>query len=501
MVIPTPQSGLRTPNAPAMIGRTAEWDALTAFATSGVSGPSLGLVWGRRRVGKSYLLETLAEQTGGFYYQAIRGSSAEALRDLGERLGEFQGAAAPLALADWERGIEALLLLGETLERPVILDEFPYLLEHTPELASIIQRALGTRRPSRGESRARLILCGSAITVMSQLLAGTAPLRGRAGLDLRVSPFDYRVARELHGIEQLPTAVAAFATIGGVAAYAREMSEHDMPADAPDFARWICRRVLSPAAPLFSEIELLLSEDPAMSKARKINLYHATLAGIATGHHAWSSLCAYVKTASASLLPIVDALIAAELVVRIDDPIRDRRPTYHPGDSLLRFHYAVTRRHHARLARHSADTGAIWADIEPTFRSQVLGPCFETMARYWTQHFATRRTLGGSPDHVGSTVLTTTDDREQQLDVVVAADDGAVPSQRTVHAIGEAKVGETITTWHLQRLEQARAALGPRAAACKLLLFGRRFDAALSAVIEDRADVEAITLERLYLGD
>ena len=66
MVDSLPQSGLRTPNAPSMIGRTAEWDALTAFVTSGVSGPSLGLVWGRRRVGKSYLLETLAEQTGGF---------------------------------------------------------------------------------------------------------------------------------------------------------------------------------------------------------------------------------------------------------------------------------------------------------------------------------------------------------------------------------------------------------------------------------------------------
>jgi AAA+ ATPase superfamily predicted ATPase len=141
-------------------------------------------------VGKSYLLETLAEQSGGFYYQAVRGSSAEALRDLGERLGEYQGAAAPLALPDWERGIDALLSLGHEREQVVVLDEFPYLLEHTPALASIIQRALGTRRPSRGDSRARLILCGSAITVMSNLLVGTAPLRGRAGLDLRVSPFD-----------------------------------------------------------------------------------------------------------------------------------------------------------------------------------------------------------------------------------------------------------------------------------------------------------------------
>ena len=91
-------------------------------------------------------------------------------------------------------------------------------------------------------------------------------------MDLRVSPFDFRVTRALHGITHLPTAVATYAVIGGVAAYAREISENDLPVDAADFDRWICRRVLSPAAPLFGEIELPLSEDPATSKANTVQL-------------------------------------------------------------------------------------------------------------------------------------------------------------------------------------------------------------------------------------
>ena len=53
---------------------------------------------------------------------------------------------------------------------------------------------------------------------------------------------------------------------------------------------------------------LLLSEDPATSRARKLNLYHAALAGVATGHHAHSSLTRYVSIPGASLAPIVDAL-------------------------------------------------------------------------------------------------------------------------------------------------------------------------------------------------
>jgi hypothetical protein len=74
--------------------------------------------------------------------------------------------------------------------------------------------------------------------------------------------------------------------------------------------------------------------------------------------------------------------VSAELLERVQDPIRDNRPTYHPSDSLIRFHYAVIRRHQSRLARHDADVQRIWQQLMPTFRSQVVGPCFGGAARY-----------------------------------------------------------------------------------------------------------------------
>ncbi len=490
---------------PDMVGRSTEWERLADFATSGVDTATLGIVWGRRRVGKSFMLDALAAQTGGFYYQAIRGSSAEALRDLGEYLGRFQGAVAPLALPTWEAAIDALMALGRDREVLVVLDEFPYLLEHTPSLDSMLQRAYGPRAETRLNTRTRLVLCGSAISIMGKLLSGTAPIRGRASLDLRVAPFDFRAARYLHGLEDLATAVQVYAVIGGVAAYAREMSEHDLPANADDFTRWICRRVISPAAPLFGEVELLFSEDPELAKARKVNLYHATLAGVALGNHAWAKLTNYVNIRGGSLQPIVDALVAAELITRVADPVRDNRPTYRPADPLLRFHYAVIRRHQARLARHGADTDAIWQTLIPTFRSLVLGPCFEAMARYWTTHFAAEHTLGGSPDHVGSTTLTVIntesgDEESRELDVVVSMDDATEPSNRSVIALGEAKVGETITLRHVSRLEDARTALGSRAGAAKLLIFGSTFDDAVLHAAASRSELELVDLHRLYNG-
>lgn len=483
-----------------MIGRRAEWRHLEEFVMGGTNVATLGIVWGRRRVGKSYLLEAAVEQAGGLYYCAVRGSSAEALREIGERLGAYQGAAAPLAIAGWEEAIEALLALGQHNECLVVLDEFPYLLEHTPELDSIIQRAFGPRAAKRAGNKTRLVLCGSAMSVMAKVLSGTAPLRGRAGLDLRISPFDFREARTLHGIDDLPTAFRTYCVIGGVPAYAREMSEGDLPMGPEDFERWICRRVLSPSAPLFNEIDLLLSEDPATAKARKLNLYHAVLAGVASGHHAHSSLTKYVKVSGAALAPIVAGLVSAEMVARTQDPIRENRPTYQPADPILRFHYAIIRRHRDRLARHGADTAHLWRGMQTMFDSQVRGPCFEDAARYWVRHFAHAETLGGRPDHVGPTTLTLPDGQERQVDLVVAADDALVPNERTICAVGEAKAGERITAPHVTRLEEIRTALGPRATAAKILLFGVEFAPDVSALAARRNDLELIDLVRLYEG-
>jgi hypothetical protein len=45
----------------AMFDREAEWEALVAFACDPQPGPTLGVVRGRRRQGKTYLLEALAK--------------------------------------------------------------------------------------------------------------------------------------------------------------------------------------------------------------------------------------------------------------------------------------------------------------------------------------------------------------------------------------------------------------------------------------------------------
>ena len=136
----------------------------------------------------------------------------------------------PFRFTGWDEAITRLMRLAVNGPKPVVIDEFPFLAKATPALPSLIQRALEPAAQRRN-TPVRLLLCGSALSFMGKLLAGSAPLRGRAGLELLVPTLDFRLAREFWGIGDLRTAVLTNAIVGGTPAYRREFAQDDSRPD------------------------------------------------------------------------------------------------------------------------------------------------------------------------------------------------------------------------------------------------------------------------------
>lgn len=468
------------------------------FLGSGVDRHTLGLVYGRRRIGKSTLLEGIAREREGFYWEATRGESATHLERLGKALGAWQGTGR-LALDDWDEAVVHLLALGREQAVPVVLDEFGFLLEGDSTLDSVVARALGPAARRAHPGRARLLLCGSAVAMMGALTAGEAPLRGRAALELVMQPLDFRGARDtIAGTSDLDLAVRLFCVIGGVIGYGTDMVDHDLPDGLEDFARWVSHRILSPAATLHHEATTLLAEDPTLSAASPA-IHHSILGAIANGSVTAGSIANRLRRSVSNLAPALNRLVATGFVIRHEDPIRSQRPLYALADPFLQFHYGILEPH-AGLLR-DRDPRATWEGaLVTTFDSRVRGPVFEEMARTWVRRHAEPATLGGRPEHVGPS-FAIVDGQEHQVDIMVAADGGgAAPADRSVVTIGEAKAGETISTNHLHRLETVRAALGTRAARARLLLVGRAFTDDLRSHASGRSDLELVGLRRLYHG-
>lgn len=486
------------PKPEELFNREGEWSELSRFATNDVVGATLGLVYGRRRQGKTLLLELLTESTGGFLATGLEQSSVMNLASIGSAYAAYAGLGAPVSFGSWEHAVDALLALGEReAPTPVVLDEFPYLAATAPELPSIIQRALSPRGRARRRSRARLVLCGSAFSMMRDLLSGTAALRGRAPREVVLHPFGYRESAEFWTLcGRWELAARVHALCGGTPAYL-DYCAGDVPADLADFDEWVVRNLLNPASAFFREGRVLVSEEPDL---RDVSLYFSVLTALASGHTRRSQLAAALGRKEGALAHPLTVLEEARLIAAQQDALRSRRTTYRVAEPMLRFHQLVIAPREARLSR--GRRAQIWDELSGTVNSRILGPHFEELARQWAREHAAERTVGGLASLVGPTVLHSPADRSQhELDVVVVEDEAERP--RRVCAIGEAKWrADPVGCEQLVRLRRLRSLLPAQQQPVRLLLFSRAgFEPALLREAAADPDAELIDLERLYLGD
>ncbi|MEV0806427.1 ATP-binding protein [Micromonospora sp. NPDC050200] len=490
-------TGLAKPQE--IFDRDVEWAELARFASNERSGATLGVVSGRRRQGKTLLLYELARASGGFYFGATEATAAESLRRLGEAIGAFTGAPGPVHLPDWAAAVDALLALGRDRPTTVVIDEFPYLVRAARDLPSIIQHALTPGRPERVESRTRLLLCGSALSFMGGLLAGSAPLRGRAGLELPVQPLDYRAAATFWGIDDPVLAAKVFAIVGGTPAYRREYVQDDAPTGLEDFDAWVARAVLNPARPLFREARYLLAEDPDL---RDTALYHSVLAAVAEGNASRGGIAGYIGRKANELQHPLTVLEDAGLLVREPDPLRSGRSSYRITEPLITFYQAVMRPAWTALEqRRGAD---VWPRSQRRYASAVLGPRFEEIVRQWSVRFADPDVLGGSVAEASSATLTDPASRtSHELDLVALGEPPLGDGPRPLLAIGEVKWGRRLGVSDLERLGRLRELLLSRpgfdTSATRLLLASAEgFTEELTGVASGRADVVLVDLDVLY---
>jgi uncharacterized protein len=481
-----------------MFDRNAEWDRLTRFVSDPGTEARLGVVSGRRRQGKTYLLRALCHAAGGLYFSAEQASDAESLRHLGSVLADHLRAPAPFAFGDWRGAVDALLALGNDRPLPVVIDEFPYLVKANQSLPSVIQNALAPLRPERENSGTRLLLCGSAMSFMGKLLTGNAPLRGRAGLELVVHTLDHQLARQFWGIDDLALAVRVNAILGGTPAYRREFARDDVPAGPADFDDWVTRTVLSPASPLFREARYLLADELDVQDS---GLYHSVLAAIADGNATRGGIAGYLGRKSGDLAHPLTVLEDAGLVSRDQDVFRDNRTTFRITEPLITFYHAVMRPIWSDL-EHTRSAGPLWRRAQQRFAGNVLGPHFERICRYWTRHLAGDDVFGDYVNLVGSgTVHDTVAKRGHEVDVVAFG--LAEDNRRPILALGEVKWGDRMGMSHLDRLRHIRALLTAQgrhgAATAKLACYsGVGFTDELQARAASSPEVVLVGLADIY---
>ena len=417
-----------------LIDREHEWAALERFVERR---SRLAIVYGPRRVGKSFLISALCEVADGRSYQAITGVAATQLADFGRQLGSWLDAGA-LRLDGWSDAAERLSRVKAPF---VAIDELPYLLDGSPDLIGVLQRYVdaGDGPP--------LILAGSAMSVMSDLIGGRAPLHGRAGTVIVPVPFAGKHLSALWEIDDPLRALWIDAALGGRPGY--------RPLIAPpgkDLDEWMVQEILAPGSPLLDAAEADLTDITTAAALRGI--HRAILGAISNGERTFSSIARVAGLPSGALSRPLAALERAGLATRVPDPLRTRRDRYELADPYLNFWLSIVSP--SRSLLQAGRAAEVWARVRnSTWPSQVLGPRWETVVRAHLASGAIEQT--GPVDAVG---VTTVSDpvlrRTHEVDMVAVR-------QGNVVAIGEAKL-RALTGTDLARLLRIRQLLGAPAA-------------------------------------
>ncbi len=169
------------------LDRIEEVRRLKAFLSYEEGG--LACLYGRRRVGKSRLLtEILKGRTDVVYHEADREDAVLQRERLARDVATVLEGFADVVYTDWGR-----LLDRWQKDAPrgsvLVLDEFPYLVEQTSSLPSIVQRIVDKLR----ESGQKIIISESSQRMMQGLvLSPNEPLYGRAMEMLNIRPLDFR---------------------------------------------------------------------------------------------------------------------------------------------------------------------------------------------------------------------------------------------------------------------------------------------------------------------
>lgn len=158
------------------------------------------VIYGRRRVGKTMLINEFLKKKRSAYYMAVEGTSKENLSGiskvlLAEKNEEFYMPEFP----DFESllsYIDHLCKNTDDQERLVIaIDEFPYLAGSYPAISSMLQSHIDQ---CWKDSNLFLILCGSSMSFMEeQVLGYKSPLYGRRTAQFKLHPFTYFEARQM----------------------------------------------------------------------------------------------------------------------------------------------------------------------------------------------------------------------------------------------------------------------------------------------------------------
>lgn len=447
------------PSRAELVDREQELAELRRLAEAGR--PALALLYGRRRVGKTYLLDHAWRDRRVFYFLAADATAALNRAELLRELAAWSGRELrPDDYPTWRTVFRLFVELANEAPLVVVLDEFQYLMGREDDVVS--QLVAVWDREVRGRPLL-LALSGSEVATMEQLQHGGQPLYGRPTWSARLRPFDYRDAARMAPHLSPREAALLYGVFGGTPRYLAAIDE----GEALDVC--VVRTLLSPRGEVHLQLQTIVEQEKGIRDPAD---YRAVLAAGASGR---TELDEIAHTAGLGERPhVVRRALAVleqlELVGRERNfaaaataPYR-----YRVADNAVRFWYRFVHPNRSRL--EVDDPRDVWAHRVEPHLGEYMGKVFERLCREAFVRYHTRWGLPGA----ATWARWEGRDRERrsvEIDLVARLDDGRMltgevkwssrPIGPDVHRLLVRNLGALTRSgqgWAVEALDPARSA-------------------------------------------
>ena len=300
----------------------------------------MGLIYGRRRIGKSELVKQAIKESGikSIFYECRQVTEESNVQSMCEVLSDVLGLP-KLGYMKAEEIIDYIFKLSKEESIVFVLDEYPYLRENVKGLDSIIQALVDKYRDN---SKLKLIVLGSYVEVMKSLLKESNPLYGRTDLVIDLKQMDYYESALFYPNMTYEDKVRIYSVFGGVPYYNRLVD------DKKSVKENVIELVASPGARLENEVSTYLN-----SEISKIVNANEVFEAIAKGFSKFSDILSQSHVSSSpTLADVLDKLMKMEVVEKkapINDEKSKKKSGYYICDNLSLFYYRYIFKYSSQL--------------------------------------------------------------------------------------------------------------------------------------------------------
>ncbi len=330
---------------------------------------TLTILYGRRRVGKTRLIQEFTKGKKTIFFSAQEGDRESNLNELSRSVFGQDRKYVPV----FQSFREALEYIGEEAKKEktvFFIDEYPYLVDSLgSEISSVLQNFLDI---SIEKSKLMIIICGSSVSFMeNEVISSKNPLYGRARLIMKLKPLNYYETAEWFSSYSPEDKAVLYGATNGIPMYLSTMDP------SLSLKENLLRTFFRPNSILLYEQEFVLRQEIS-----EIRSYQAVLSAVANGKTKFNEICDRTKLNPGSVSRILDALKELSIIEKMvpaGEKEESRKGFYSIEDLYFNFWYFFVQRYFTVINQDLMEKN--YDRLITPLMNDYMGKVFERIAR------------------------------------------------------------------------------------------------------------------------